>query len=185
MSPALELTSVPAWAATPTRPDADLTGRSWTVIAIGAAGADVARLWEAQIAAHAAAHPGTDPALRSHLFASNEQDQARAALLADVTQARVGWRLMLAGPADACLRLRAAAMESGTADDEMTVATTDVGLRTVQCAHCRTVTSAAVELEEVLTCRGCGRNLLVYYHVSRRQGAHLGFMIDAEEQAAP
>lgn len=184
MSPALELTSVPAWATTPTRPDADLTGRSWTVIAFGAAGADVARLWEAQIAAHCAAQTA-EPALRTHLFASVEPDRARAALLADLAEARVGWRLMLAGPADGCLRLRAVAMESGAADDEMTVATTDVGLRAVQCVHCRTVTSATVELEEVLPCSGCGRNLLVYYHVSRRQGAHLGFMIDAEEQVAP
>ena len=50
--------------------------------------------------------------------------------------------------------------------------------------HCRTVTTAAVELSEVLPCSGCGRNLLVYYHVSRRQGAHLGYMVDAEEQSA-
>ncbi|WP_412093762.1 hypothetical protein [Mycolicibacterium iranicum] len=34
-----------------------------------------------------------------------------------------------------------------------------------------------------MTCRGCGRTLLVYYHISRRQGAHLGFMVDAEQVA--
>ncbi len=54
----------------------------------------------------------------------------------------------------------------------------------MHCVHCRTVTTAAVELSEVLPCSGCGRNLLVYYHVSRRQGAHLGYMVDAEEQSA-
>ena len=91
---------------------------------------------------------------------------------------------MMAGPADACLRLRAAAVALGVADDEITVASTDVRERAVHCVHCRTVTTAAVELSEVLPCSGCGRNLLVYYHVSRRQGAHLGYMVDAEEQSA-
>ena len=37
MAPPLELTSVPPWAVTPLRPPADLTGRHWTVLAIGAA----------------------------------------------------------------------------------------------------------------------------------------------------
>ena len=47
-----------------------------------------------------------------------------------------------------------------------------------------TVTQARVELEDVLPCAGCERNLVVYYHVSRRQGVHLGFMVDAEEVSA-
>ena len=74
--------------------------------------------------------------------------------------------------------------DAAFADDEITVASTDVRERAVHCVHCRTVTTAAVELSEVLPCSGCGRNLLVYYHVSRRQGAHLGYMVDAEEQSA-
>ncbi|MBX7431433.1 hypothetical protein JDV09_04815 [Mycobacterium sp. Y57] len=177
MSPALELTSVPPWATTPTRPDADTTGRSWTVIAFGPAGAGVAHRWSAQLAA-----AGTGSAPRVHEIADGADDAARAALGADLADARVGWRLMMAGPADACLRLRAHAVTLGVADDEMTVASTDVTSRSVQCVHCRTVTSAAVQLEDVVPCAGCGRNLLVYYHVSRRQGAHLGFMVDAERQ---
>jgi dimethylamine monooxygenase subunit C len=47
--------------------------------------------------------------------------------------------------------------------------------------HCGTVTHAAVDLDDILPCAGCDRNLLVYYHVSRRLGAHLGFMVDAEQ----
>jgi len=178
MRPALELTSVPAWATTPTRPHADLSGRSWTVVAFGASGAEMAGLWCSQIAV-----TGRESAVHVHEVAAEGGDEfARAALMSDLADARVGWRLMMAGPAHCCLRLRALAMQLGVADDEITVASTDVGLRSVQCVHCRTVTSAAVELEDVLPCAGCGRNLLVYYHVSRRQGAHLGFMVDAEEQ---
>ncbi|GAB3216494.1 dimethylamine monooxygenase subunit DmmA family protein [Mycolicibacterium hippocampi] len=180
MGPALELTSVPAWTTAVTRPDADLSGRQWSIIAFGPAGAEVARGWSDQISAS-----GRVSAVRVHEIAEQDGDgPARAALLADLAHARVGWRLMIAGPADACLKVRALAMETGIADDEMTVASTDVASRSVQCVHCRTVTSAAVELEDVLACSGCGRNLLVYYHVSRRQGAHLGFMVDAEEQTA-
>jgi ribosomal protein S27E len=88
---------------------------------------------------------------------------------------------MIAGPADACLRLRAHAVDCGVADDEITVASSEVASRDVRCVHCGTVTHAAIDLEDVLPCTGCGRNLLVYYHVSRRLGAHLGFTIDAEQ----
>jgi dimethylamine monooxygenase subunit C len=179
MKPALELTSVPAWATTPTRPPADITGRYWTVIAFGPAGAEVARSWNAEIAS-----AGRESGVRVHEVGADDGDGARDALDADLVDARVGWRLMMAGPASACLRLRGDAVAAGVADDEMTVASTDVGQRLVHCAHCRTVTAAAVELEHVIPCAGCGRNLLVYYHISRRQGVHLGFMVDAEGQVA-
>jgi hypothetical protein len=179
MKPALELTSVPIWATAPTRPPADTSGRYWTVIAFGDAGAEVARQWCAEIAG-----AGVGSGVRVHEVDADDDRQARAALRGGLADARVGWRLMMAGPASACLRLRGEAVAAGVADDEMTVASTEVGTRLVQCVHCRAVTAAAVELEEVASCDGCGRNLLVYYHVSRRQGFHLGFMVDAEGQAA-
>ena len=176
MSPALELTSVPHWATTPSEPAADTTGRWWTIIAFGPAGAAVASRWVTQI--------GRPTDTSTHQVAVGDDERARAALLAALADARVGWRLMMAGPAESCLRLRAAAVRLGVADDEMTVASTDVADRAVRCVHCHTVTTASVELNDVLPCPGCGRNLLVYYHVSRRQGAHLGYMVDAEEQSA-
>lgn len=177
MRPALELTSVPAWAISPTRPAADISGRYWTIMVFGSAGAAVAKDWCAQIAA-----TGRESAVRVHEFPEiDDAGQAEEVLLSDLADARVGWRLMMAGPAHACLSLRAAAMDSGVADDEMTVASTDTDSRSVQCVHCRTVTRARVQLDDVLRCSGCQRNLLVYYHVSRRQGAHMGFMVDAEQ----
>jgi hypothetical protein len=177
MKPALDLTSVPAWATDATTPPADISGRYWTIVAFGAAGAAVARTWCDEIAA-----TGRESGLVVHQV--DDDDAARAALLADLAVARVGWRLMMVGPAVDCLRLRAVATGAGVADDEITVASTDVGLRSVQCVHCRTVTTAAVQLEDVLPCSGCGRNLFVYYHISRRQAAHLGFMVDAESQVS-
>ena len=175
MKPALEMTSVPSWTIAAVQPDADTSGRSWTVIAFGPSGSEAARRWRAQITPFAGGS-----AVRTHEVAADGDEQARAALIADLADARVGWRLMMAGPAHSCLRLRALAIALGVADDEMTVASTEVTSRSVQCAHCRTVTCASVELGEVLPCSGCGRNLLVHHHVSRRLGAHLGFVADAE-----
>lgn len=172
MAPPLELTSVPMWAVTVLRAPADLTGRQWTVLAIGADAAPIAADWTAQIAAH---RPGASP--RVHLV--DDAAVACRALRDDLADAAVGWRLLLAGPAHACLRVRADALELGAADDEITVASTEVATREIYCAHCRTITTARVELTKTLPCPGCGRDLFVYYHVSRRLGTHLGFVSGA------
>lgn len=177
MRPDLDLTSVPGWALTPTRPDADLSGRAWTIIACGARGAEIAQGWIDEIAPACGVSE-----IRLHRY-DDDIAPAIEALTADVATARVGWRLMLAGPADTCLRLRGVAGGLGVADDEMTVASTDVDARTVHCVHCGAATRALVHLEQVLPCASCGRKLVVYHHVSRRAGTYLGFMVDAEEPA--
>ena len=173
MTPDLDLTSVPAWAVEPACPTADLTGRHWTVLAIGTDAAVIAATWTAQIADQ---HPEAQP--RVHLVADGAA--ACAALDTDLADAVVGWRLLLAGPAHACLRVRARALEAGAADDEITVASTEVETREIYCAHCRITTTAPVALSDEIPCPGCGRGLLVYYHVSRRLGAHLGFATAAD-----
>ncbi|AKS33375.1 dimethylamine monooxygenase subunit DmmA family protein [Mycolicibacterium goodii] len=176
MRPALELTSIPPWTITPTVPDADTSGRSWTIIGIGDA-EDVITRWQGQLA-------GPDEsggAVEVHRVDTDER--ARAVIDATVATAVVGWRLMIAGPARIGLRMRAHALAHGLADDEITIASTDVAERDVFCTHCRTVTAAAVEVEGLVSCAGCGRKLMVHYHVSRRAGAHLGYMVDAEQQA--
>ena len=175
MAPPLELTSVPPWAVAPLRPAADLSGRHWTVLAIGDDAAAIAAEWTGQIAAQ---HPDGRP--RVHPV--DGADAACEALDADLADAVVGWRLLLAGPAHACLRVRAHAFELGAADDEITVASTEVATREILCAHCRTVTTARVELTETLPCADCGRTLFVYYHVSRRQGTHLAFAAAAHHR---
>lgn len=180
MRPPLELTSLPAWAVVPVRSGADTSGRYWTIVVpagtVDAAVDEIVSAWVAQIVA---ARPGAQP--RVHRVGD---DDAGAAIDADLADAVVGWRLMIAGPADFCLRVRAHALGAGVADDEITVGSTEVCFRDVRCAHCATVTRAAVELEGIVPCSGCQRNLFVYYHVSRLSGAHLGFMADADEPGA-
>lgn len=168
MTPDLALTSVPAWAVEPACPTADLTGRQYTVLAIGAEAAEIAARWTAQISAEHRVHRVADAA------------EACRALDADLADARVGWRLLLAGPAHVCLRVRARALELGATDDEITVASTEVDTREVYCAHCRSTTTGATGLSQEITCPDCGRRLFVYYHVSRRLGAHLGFATHAD-----
>ena len=168
MTPDLELTSIPPWAVEPSCPAADLTGRQWTVLAVGADATAVAEQWCAQIHAE---HPDAEP--RVHHVA--DATAACAALYSDLADAKVGWRLLLAGPAHVCLRVRARALELGAADDEITVASTEVDTREVYCAHCRISITASVGLTDEINCPGCRRQLYVYYHVSRRLGAHLGF----------
>jgi predicted RNA-binding Zn-ribbon protein involved in translation (DUF1610 family) len=51
--------------------------------------------------------------------------------------------------------------------------------RSVYCVHCKTITENAHH--NIETCSGCGRSLLVRDHFSRRLGAYMGFMIDAEQ----
>jgi dimethylamine monooxygenase subunit C len=171
MRPALDTTSVPAWTIHAVRPDADLSGRYWTVVAMGQGAEPIAADWTAQIAAR---HPGAD--VRVHAVADDVA--AADAVATDLVDAVVGWRLMIAGPADACLRLRAAALQCGVADDEITIASTTVDIRAVHCVHCGALIRAKVDLEDVVACVGCDRELVVHYHVSRRLGAHLGFAAD-------
>ncbi len=51
--------------------------------------------------------------------------------------------------------------------------------RSVYCVHCKT-TDKNVH-HSIHQCSGCGRNLFVRDHFSRRLGAYMGVMVDAEE----
>jgi hypothetical protein len=177
VKPRLELTSVPPWTVTPTLPDADRTGASWTVVAIGAEAGAVVDTWCAQIAS-------VRPTAAVRVHRVDDAVTAVEAVDADLAEACAGWRLMVAGPAHECLRVRAHAVRCDVADDEMIFAATEVEQRTVLCVHCHARTTTTAALEDTVVCNGCGRNLFVYYHVSRRQGAHLGFMVDAERPVA-
>ncbi|MDT3444425.1 MULTISPECIES: dimethylamine monooxygenase subunit DmmA family protein [unclassified Pseudofrankia] len=100
-------------------------------------------------------------------------------LAAALAEARVGVRVRVAGSVGSCLTLRATAIAAGLEDDELYVAPTGSGPVEVACVHCGGVASAEAAIGDVVGCPGCGRDLLVYYHVSRRLGRFLGFQGDA------
>lgn len=171
MSPPIELTSVPPWALAATTPPADTTGRTYSIIAFGEPGRVVAAQWTTELG---------DRLDSVQIHVVHGVAAARAAFVTDLAAARVGWRLMVAGELADVMALRADALAGGLADDEITIATTATDVRPLLCSHCSRLQQVATAIGDVVACDGCGRNLLMYHHVSRRRAAFLGFMVDAE-----
>ena len=165
-------TSVPRWPAAV--PGVDATGRAVTLVGFGADGRRLADRWAGEVPA------GTPVDV---LVADRADDPLLAALAERVGGAVVGWRLMLAGPEVDVLAARAVATSLGLLDAELRVAVTCTERKRVYCPHCRTTTATTAPVSGETPCAGCGRRLHVYAHVSRRAGAYLGFMADAEEVA--
>lgn len=105
-----------------------------------------------------------------------------AALVAGVAdrlaRARVGARLYVAGDEGFVREATAAALSVGLLADELRSEVTSSAARRVWCSHCRTVTEGVTTT--LTPCAGCGCTLEVFHHFSRRRGAYLGFMADAE-----
>lgn len=167
----LTITSIPAWALSPggdnEAPPSD--GAHHVVVGVGS-GAPLAERWAAALRA----------APEVTVLATEAVEHAEARLADALRDARVGVRVAIAGPLGACLRLRATALEAGTEDDELHVRATETGAIEVFCAHCSTATETTAGVDGVARCSGCGRDLVVYYHVSRRLGQYLGYQVDAE-----
>lgn len=162
--------SVPRWVSEP--PAVDTAGRSFAVLSFGD-GRRVAERWVASI--------GPERALWTR-HAERADDSVLAALREQVERARVGWRLMLAGPEADVLPAQSVALRHGAVPAEVRVHVTSTRDKRVHCPHCRDVTRADLAVDETVPCDGCDRELVVYHHVSRRLGAYLGFMVDAEDR---
>ncbi|GAA3193505.1 dimethylamine monooxygenase subunit DmmA family protein [Actinocorallia longicatena] len=160
---AIDRTSVPRWGPEP--PGVDAAGRSFAIVSLGEAALPVAAAWAAEIA------PGLP--LR-HVHAEVLDEALLARFGRELGRAVVGWRLMLAGPEDEVQVLRARAAEAGALPCEVRAHATATGALRVYCAHCRTTGRAAVEIGGVLPCTGCGADLVVHAHHSRRLAAYLG-----------
>jgi hypothetical protein len=170
----LAQTSVPTWALEPEIPTVDPVGRSFTLLGVGAAGAGTVQEWHDELIRR-------DPLPSIRVHPCDDADAAVAALRADLATATVGLRVMVAGAATDCLVVRAAALGAGLEDDELRFGSTDTGHRLVECIHCGARTSVLADLDDEAACSGCARTLVVYPHVSRLRGTHLGFMADAED----
>lgn len=164
-------TSVPRWPTTD--PGVDGSGRAFAIMAFGPDAAPAAERWHREVA-----RLGRPVWVRR---VEGADETVLAELDGLVAAARVGWRLMLAGPQSDVLAAYAVATRAGVLSAEIAVLVTDDRHRRVWCAHCDTTSVAEVATGDVTPCAGCGRSLLVHHHVSRRSAAYLGFMVDAEE----
>ena len=173
----ITFSSIPFWA----RPDALSaaadrvpTGASYVLVGVGESGAAQVNRWAEVI--------GHDVAVTRVVHV--DADGAASGMRAAISRSVVGVRVLVAAPAGGALRLRALAVTAGLEDDEFDVVVVDAepGGRTIDvfCSHCRTTNHVDAVVDDVIKCRGCARSLLVYHHVSRRTGAYLGFMVDAE-----
>jgi hypothetical protein len=173
-------TSVPRWPAVPA--GVNPAGTSYLVLSSGPAGAAVADGWLAEIRA------GAKSAWTCQVEGTGTADDFEtaagpdwvAALVEALDRARVGVRIMVAGPELVVLDAARAARGAGALDAELTLHATHTGLKRIRCVHCHTDTRATVEVAETVRCAGCERDLVVYHHLSRRLGAYFGYFGDAE-----
>lgn len=103
------------------------------------------------------------------------------AFRATLGRARVGLRILLAGPEADVYAARSVALEAGAVESEILLSITEAVSRRVYCPHCTstTVTDAAIGRE--LECSRCHRALVIDQHFSRRTASYLGYMSAAEE----
>ncbi|MEY9838255.1 ribosomal protein S27E [Streptacidiphilus sp. EB103A] len=165
-------TSVPRWEATP--PAVDTDGKSFAVMSFGREGRETAERWIGDIGATVAAAP-----CWTH-HTEHTDEAVLAALREQLRTALVGWRLMLAGPEAEVLPARSEALRHGAVPAEIRIHVTSARRKRVHCPHCQDVTATDRAVDESVPCGGCGRELAIYHHVSRRTGTYLGFMADAE-----
>jgi len=171
--PKLEHTSVPLWAAGREPAAPDRTGTSYVLVGVGADACTVVEEWADELALY-----------HVDALAGGDAETLAPLLTATLAAGRVGLRVRIAGPTGACLALRGVAVTAGVEDDELHIRPTADGAIDLWCVHCGATTGVAAAIDDVVPCGGCGRLLVVYYHVSRRTGRFLGFQVDAEEAAS-
>lgn len=100
-------------------------------------------------------------------------------LLAQAQPLAVNDRLCAQGTEPFVWRVAALAAQAGLAAAQVQLAHAGSQRRRVWCTHCHGVTDEVST--SVVACAGCGRHLLVRDHFSRRHGAFMGVMVDAEQ----
>ena len=90
----------------------------------------------------------------------------------------VGDRLYAQGTEPFVWAVAAAASQAGLTPSQVRLAHAGSLQRKVWCTHCHGCTEGVTT--HVVACAGCGRHLLVRDHFSRRHGAFMGVMVDAE-----
>ncbi len=100
-------------------------------------------------------------------------------VLAQAQPLAVNERLCAQGTEPFVWRVAALAAQAGLATAQVQLAHAGSQQRRVWCTHCHSFTNGVTT--NVVVCAGCGRHLLVRDHFSRRHGAFMGVMVDAEQ----
>lgn len=100
-------------------------------------------------------------------------------LLSQAQPLAVNERLCVQGTEPFVWRVAALAAQAGLAPAQVQLAHAGSQRRRVWCTHCHGFTDGVST--NVVACAGCGRHLLVRDHFSRRHGAVMGVMVDAEQ----
>lgn len=98
--------------------------------------------------------------------------------LTDQGPLRVSDRLFVQGNEPFVWSVFLAARQLGLAEGQIQLAHAGSQRRRVWCTHCHGLTEGVST--STVACAGCGRELLVRDHFSRRHGAFMGVMVDAE-----
>lgn len=106
-------------------------------------------------------------------------DEAKKALKAYLSKALMGLRIYVAGSEKFMWTVAMAASEYGIDDADIYKELTGTLARSVYCVHCKAITTDAHN--NLQKCSGCGKMLFVRDHFSRRLGAYMGLMVDAED----
>lgn len=133
----------------------------------------------AQLAEQAA---GRHTLLRADGEAGAAQDALAAALVDALRGASAGTHLYLSGTESQVWRLYNEARQLGMQPQEISVFRSAASPRPVYCVHCSTLQQTDGSPET--TCSHCGVRLMVRDHFSRRLGAYMGVVADADNPYA-
>jgi hypothetical protein len=98
--------------------------------------------------------------------------------LAKLPPVQVSDRLYVLGTEPFMWSVAAAAAQAGWSAEQWHLCHAGSLQRRVWCTHCHGLTEDVTA--SIVACAGCGRHLLVRDHFSKRHGAFMGVMVDAE-----
>jgi hypothetical protein len=98
--------------------------------------------------------------------------------LAQLPPVQVSDRLYVLGTEPFLWSVAAAAAQAGWSAEQWQLCHAGSLQRRVWCTHCHGLTEDVTT--SIVACAGCGRHLLVRDHFSKRHGAFMGVMVDAE-----
>lgn len=113
------------------------------------------------------------------LLVFETMDASLTAFEAHLSNAYMGLRIYVAGSERFIWQMAQVADKYGIDDCEIIKELVGTLARPVYCVHCKTISYNAHT--NIKQCDGCGKHLFVRDHFSRRLGAYMGLMVDAED----